>query len=619
MLKLNFKLAVLLAAALIGFGSSAAFAQEAFVIDQYNINVEVGTDRVYQIREQLQVDFSKPRHGIIRSIPSQSSVEAYKIRDIKVEGAPYSTDQGSQMTNITIGDEDKMVDGVQDYRISYKLVHCKDDATDGDYAYITLIGTQWDTTIKQANIQVHFPTDAIQSVNVTTGRQGEAGQDAQYTVDGNNLRITAQDLDNYEGITVMVKMPEGTFYAAPDSFYPNAGKIIAALLGLAVLALVVTGILFFKYGRDKTVVPVVEFYPPEERNPAEIGYIIDQDASARDASSLIFYWASKGLLNYEQTDKDEFVLYKQRDMDSTAPAYEKHAFQDLWKYGQDGVVSSKQLEHKYYTTVQYIQRNVPKQFTGEKELEEKKSARASWTGVFLSMIAPCLLILGGTTYAGMEVVTAFVLFAVSAAVEIGFYLLQYHQQSSVYKHRGASRAVQGICIAAALAFSVFYPKMIDWENVFDWRLKMALYILSFAGIFWAVYIHKRSAYGQEILERTVGFKEFLETAEKEKLETLLEENSSYFFDLLPYALVLNVTDAWAKKFDGIAVQPPQWYHSYDQSTFSTIVLYHHMIHAMNRTQAQLTSVPQQAHVSSGSFGGGGFSGGGSGGGGGSSW
>lgn len=619
MLKLNFKKVIFLAVILTGLFASHVFAQEAFVIDQYNINVDVGTDRAYQIKEQLKVDFSKPRHGIIRSIPRQSSVEAYKIRDVKVEGAPYSTDKDSGMTNITIGDKDAMVEGKQEYQISYKLVHCKDNATDGDYAYITLIGTQWDTTIKQANVQVHLPTDAIQSVQVTTGRQGETGQNAQYSITGNNVRITAENLDNYEGITVLIKMPEGTFFSAPDSFYPNAGIIIAVLLGLAAVALAIAGILFFRYGRDKAVAPVVEFYPPEGRNPAEIGYVIDQEASARDATSLIFYWASKGFLNYEQKDKKEFVLYKQRDIDAAAPAYEKRAFEDLWKYGQEGTVSSKQLEHKYYTTVQYIQRNVPKQFTGEKALEEKKSAGASWTAALLCMLSPCLLILGGTTYAGMEVITAVALFALGIVMQLGFYLLLVRAQNSSYKHRGPSRVVQMVCIIAALVFSVGYSKVMDWENVFPWGLKTALYVLSFTGIFWAVYIHKRSAYGQEILERTIGFKEFLETAEKEKLEMLLEANSAYFFDLLPYALVLDVTDVWAKKFDGIVMEPPQWYHTYDRSTFSTVVMYHHMMHAMNRTQAQLTSIPQQSQTSAGSFGGGGFSGGGSGGGGGSSW
>ena len=112
---------------------------------------------------------------------------------------------------------------------------------------------------------------------------------------------------------------------------------------------------------------------------------------------------------------------------------------------------------------------------------------------------------------------------------------------------------------------------------------------------------------------------FLETAEKDKLESLVHDDPSYFYNILPYAYVLGVSDAWIKQFEGIAIAPPEWYESAD--TFD----YYRFNRSLNRTihsaSRVMNSIPQSSGGSSsgGGFSGGGFSGGGSGGGGGSSW
>ena len=93
----------------------------------------------------------------------------------------------------------------------------------------------------------------------------------------------------------------------------------------------------------------------------------------------------------------------------------------------------------------------------------------------------------------------------------------------------------------------------------------------------------------------------------------------YFYNILPYAYVLGVSDAWIKQFEGIAIAPPDWYESAD--TFD----YYRFNRSLNRTihsaSRVMNSIPQSSGGSSsgGGFSGGGFSGGGSGGGGVSSW
>ena len=136
--------------------------------------------------------------------------------------------------------------------------------------------------------------------------------------------------------------------------------------------------------------------------------------------------------------------------------------------------------------------------------------------------------------------------------------------------------------------------------------------LAFIVMFFNSYMSKRTPYGTEMLGRIGGFKNFLETAEKDKLETLVMENPQYFYDILPYTYVLGVSDKWMKKFESITVEPPTWYVGYHYSAFDMMMFHHFMNTTMTTATSSMTSRPS-------SGGGGGFSGGGSGGGGGGSW
>ena len=136
----------------------------------------------------------------------------------------------------------------------------------------------------------------------------------------------------------------------------------------------------------------------------------------------------------------------------------------------------------------------------------------------------------------------------------------------------------------------------------------------------APFISRRTKHYTEELNEIVGLKEFLQYAEKERLETLLEENPQYYYDILPYANVLGVSDIWEDKFKGLTLEPPVYYHG---STLFTFAVFNSYYRSSYRAYSAATiSTPSSSSRSGGgrSFGGGGgFSGGGFGGGGGGRW
>lgn len=133
------------------------------------------------------------------------------------------------------------------------------------------------------------------------------------------------------------------------------------------------------------------------------------------------------------------------------------------------------------------------------------------------------------------------------------------------------------------------------------------------------YLPKRNPYGNEILGKIRGFRKFLETVEKDRLETMVMQDPTYFYNILPFTYVLGISNKYIKKFETISLQAPAWYDSPTEFNIATFGSF------MNNTMTSAQNIMSSSSSSSssdssdGSFSGGGSSGGGSGGGGGGSW
>lgn len=150
------------------------------------------------------------------------------------------------------------------------------------------------------------------------------------------------------------------------------------------------------------------------------------------------------------------------------------------------------------------------------------------------------------------------------------------------------------------------------------------YICIIIMLLFRIFMIKRTPFANEILGKIRGFKRFLRVAKKSKLEALVMENPTYFYDILPYTYVLDVSDKWIKKFEKINMKPPTWYES---NTSYNLTSFKDSVDSTMETARKVMTYSPASESSSdggsrgGSSGdsGGGSSGGGSGGGGGSSW
>jgi uncharacterized membrane protein len=129
------------------------------------------------------------------------------------------------------------------------------------------------------------------------------------------------------------------------------------------------------------------------------------------------------------------------------------------------------------------------------------------------------------------------------------------------------------------------------------------------------FMPRRTASGARMHTWLRGFEEFLGRVEKDRLERLVD-SPALFEKMLPYAMAFGVETNWARAFEGLATQPPSWYHTADGRAFRPNLFVADLGRMTTVASTAMSSAPRSSSGSSGFSGGssgGGFGGGGGGG------
>ncbi|MDD3646964.1 MAG: DUF2207 domain-containing protein [Candidatus Dojkabacteria bacterium] len=344
------------------------------------------------------------------------------------------------------------------------------------------------------------------------------------------------------------------------------GNVCSCVGGLVLIGLIILN--YARKGKDiggkKTIVPW--FRPPSGVSPVIVGSIKDERVSLTDVTSTIINAAVRGYIKIKEIGKKKYELIKLRDfVDSPAIAGRKVDYQAIDK------VEVKILKDIFGTKDIVKTEDLKNKFYLKipginKAVYEEMTSRQYFSKnpdkvrkehMGLGIV---MLVLGGILTAGLPVILIFTC--------------------------GPSIIAAGI---VKLIFSFFMPA--------------------------------KTAKGTEIFEKAKGFRMFLHTAERFRLQKLTPEKFERF---LPYAMVFGVEKEWAKNFKDIYKQPPGWYEGRNAwDTFNTIYLVNALSGMNTNVGRTLSSTPARSGGWSSSgwsgggwSGGGGFSGGFSGGGGG---
>lgn len=316
-----------------------------------------------------------------------------------------------------------------------------------------------------------------------------------------------------------------------------------------------------KWGKDLPVTVQTEYYPPEEISPSVAGYIIDGRLNRRDLTALIPFWGAGGYIQVKE------------------------------------VVSKKLLGLIHNTTYEFIK--LKDLDPGAQEFE-----KTMFNGLFATKDTVVLDDLKNSFYITMN----------KAKTDLE------EKISTEEYYTTHSRAIPLLYIILGLIMLIpsLLPMLIFYPVDFLKWLSLPLCTLPF--FIFAPLMPRKTVRGTELYQKLLGFREFIKTVEKDRLQEFLRQDSNYFDKVLPFAIVFGVADKWKDKLEGLEIPPPAWYvGNYTDHGFNTMGFMNSLDRSMNAMSSTFYSSPPSSGSSGGSFGGGGSSGGGFGGGGGGSW
>jgi uncharacterized membrane protein YgcG len=579
------------------FGAfSVSAASES--IENFRADIDIYQDGQVLVREIIDYNFAdNERHGIFRDIPLTAEdgptliIDVQSVTDENNTPYNYTVSNDGNVVQIKIGDANKTITGTHTYYIGYRVKNAIRSFDDHEELYWNVTGNNWEVPIKQASAVVNIVQGGAIEVQTKcfTGRRGSQDQNCTASSDlASNFFSISQPLGSKEGLTLVFGFPletiQNTYFEPPQNNSPqkintsnsNGSEwlLLSVMFGLPLLGLLLFAIRGIRGWKPKPVIPrslkgrpiTIEYNPPENINALEMGTILDRRVDPGDISAVIIDLAVKGFLKIKYITtttfflkRNQFELVKLQD----AHNIEDESYRDIFNMFFENKDTYKVGDFHDGS----ILGNKIRVFT--KEFKEKM-------------------------------------------FKIGYF--------DINKKGSFQRFLIFFIIINII--SLGFKKIIEAKTG---EIDFTDPYILFGTSIYIIYFYRRlsggsrdpiSDKGTEILSKTLGFKEFLELTEKDKLELLNAPNlkPETFEKFLPYAMVLGVEEKWAKKFENIYDQAPVWYEDPNATHFNSLAL----ASISSNLNTALGHSIRYTNSSSSGFSGG-SSGGGSGGGGGGSW
>ncbi|MDE7165360.1 MAG: DUF2207 domain-containing protein [Clostridiales bacterium] len=632
-----FAAAVLFFAAIIVFAevdySSPQDIDDKMTITEMRVDTVWRTDRSCSVTQELDVLFNEQRHGIYVDIPVDSGE---RVRGLKVDvtdgrgnAINYEVEHESanRIVRVKVGDADRYLSRGATLNCTLKYDYITPVHPDGDNILdINPVGYGWMCVIENAIVNVTFPT----AVTADALYVEVSGQFVSPELSGDGKTVTLQTgrLSPFHGVRVKASMPGGVLKSS------GFEGVVIVVVGIVIVVAAVLLMIFL--GKDKPLTPVVNFYPPmtDGKNgrkrrmlPTQLGKLIDGKCSDEDVTSLIFYWASEGYIDIEDTGSDTYLI-KLKELDPVTE-YERTLFNDLFRKGKkvksknndDGEikkrVSIKDISGSFADNIYTAKAAANAEFReffkkGFTTLSVAMAFCAALFAVLVSVLVTMRIHTGFFNFIGIITVAPVILAYALGSLLVRTYFKIGDVRRKVFL---ALFFVAVILLSVAVMFAVPTDAM-------GWAEKIIFAVCVGVTSALAPFLTRRTDEYTEQLNDIIGFRNFLRDAEKDQLEALLADDPQYYYNILPYANVLGVSDIWQDKFSKLSMQPPGYYHGKHISVFDIYLV----SRLSNSIGSSLTYRPAPRSPNIGSFSGGGHShggGGGSfggfGGGGGGSW
>ncbi|MDC9823667.1 DUF2207 domain-containing protein [Devosia sp. ZB163] len=555
----------------------------------------------------------------VQTVTRDGREEQYKLENI-----------GAGFKRIRIGDPDVTLSyGLHKYTIRYTMSRMARTFEDHDELFWNATGNYWNFPIDEAVASIRLPEGAVIDKLVGyTGRPGSTEQAVTVTRTSDNTATfrATRPLASGEGLSVAASFQKGIL-AEPQGWdrlvwwLSDHRDVVVPAIAVG-LVLLYNLLAWTSVGRDPkkgTIIPL--FHPPKGFSPALAEYVdgMGWDKSGWTAfTASIFDLGVKGLVKIDNPGKTLTVTVTGQEPPADLGAAERLLFNYL----------KSQRSVTVNTTTGPKLNETRGQFVAAIEGENRQVYFNNNTGYIVFGVAlSALLLLGMVIFDMIDPLT--LVFAAMGAIFIGVLagILRGFWQSPVL-----------VKIIVSVWALIFGGNLLGAAGslLTDLRLDGPLIgaaSIIFVNVVFAVLMRAPTVQGRKVMDQLDGFKMYMETAEKNRLNMDNEPPMTVerFERILPYAIALGVEKPWSKHFEAELARnavadarggtyQPGFYSGRNWSTSSGGFANTVSSVATGMSAAMVAAQPSSSSGSGfSSGGGGGGSGGGGGGGGGGGW
>ena len=564
--------------------SAQALADERIL--EFHSDIVIMPDGWIDVTETIKVraEGNRIRRGIYRDFPTEyrdrygnDVIVGFDI--ISVRRNDTAEDFHSQGIRdgirVYFGSSARYINsGEHTYTFRYRASRMLGFFESHDELYWNVTGVNWEFPIDSASAAVSFGFNVAANdltAEAYTGSFGYTNRDYTSRIDASSRVYfeTTGVLPPLNGLTVVVGWPKG-FVAAPTDLdrvgwllKDNANLLIAAIGFVLLLAYYIPVWRHFGKDPDEGVL-VTRYVPPAGFSPASLRYIRQMYYDDKVMTAAVVNLGVKG---YLRIDVEE---------------------------GSDGFLGFGKEEDKYRLVKTDPGANAPAMAAGEQEL---------YDGLFKGRKS---ILLDQENHEEL-----------GDAKSDHKRSLEKDYRQHYFKYNGLLNVPAVLLLIATAIMS-----LLEGPGLFSIAV---IILMAVTTVFFAIIMKRPTLRGRKLLDEIVGFRDYLEVAEKYEMELRNppEKTPQLFEKYLPFALALGVDQSWAEKFSTVlenAQQPdgksysPTWYNgSWSNANLSRATS--SLTGSLNTAVTQSVTPPG----SSSGGGGGGFSGGGGGGGGGGGW
>lgn len=560
---------------------------DGYYYRSWETEATVSADNTWRVDERYNVYFTEQSHGMYRYIQREFG----SPRNVNEDGQPLDVRYKVYIPEVEVtyaegaetwikpkdenncafvswGEFSKWVEGEQHYRLGYTYSYPDDRVAARDYLFHTIVPADVTTRIEHFTFRIRFekelPADIADRLTIYTGKvlSEDTAKVENLVVTSHSISGTINDIEPYQAVTLYAELPEG--------FYEHTRKVPSwpawVLLGLA-FALACLMLYYEIRGDGSKITKSVEFYPPEGMTPLMVGTIIDEQTDSVDVAAMLPWLAERGYISIKELPaekkdaaidtnepQNQIQITKLKDLPAGQDEYLTLLMHMLFAKSETVMLADLQKQNSGITA---IMKAAQRKFEGKNALSTTHHTLLMW-----GLIGCSSLCIGLASPVSLPNFNTLILACIWLVSFLAAWGLNYTVMGTDLFRRTSTNVAwhvfrlvffAGVC----LMMHIFADETLYGDLCFSPELLLTGACLCFVVCELSMRNVHFSAYKIEMAGKLLGLREFIETAEKDRLQMLVEKDPEYFYKVLPYAMIFDMTDKWTKVFDKYQIEVPQ--------------------------------------------------------------